>query len=141
MTNNISLVASLPALPLLAEIRLTVEQNIILPNVKSADVAGLLSSPAFGKGTRLSVTPGLIEGGVVSCTGSQFCGLALIETKQTAERYAALLEDLVEVRITNNITRGTSKATRVFVAHPAPPPPPHPSTPFSVISPFLTSGF
>jgi len=79
------------------EIRLTVEQNIILPNVKSADVAGLLSSPAFGKGTRLSVTPGLIEGGVVSCTGSQFCGLALIETKQTAERYAALLEDLVEV--------------------------------------------
>ena len=45
--------------------------------------------------TRLKVKSGNIEGGVVSCTGSQFCSLAMIETKQTAERYALILEGLV----------------------------------------------
>jgi ferredoxin-nitrite reductase len=79
------------------EIRLTVEQNVLLPNVDEADVEALLAEPALGPGSRLRVSPGNIEGHVVSCTGAQFCGLALIETKANAERLAKRLEELVVV--------------------------------------------
>lgn len=78
------------------EIRLTVEQNIILPNVDNDKVSALLKD-AVGKNSRLQVNPGFIEGNVVSCTGAQFCGLALIETKSKAEEYAKKLEKLVTV--------------------------------------------
>jgi ferredoxin-nitrite reductase len=80
------------------EIRLTVEQNIILPNVDATAVTDLLNEPMLSDPTsRLKVNAGLIEGNMVSCTGSQFCGLALIETKQTAESIVKQLEDLVVV--------------------------------------------
>lgn len=79
------------------EIRLTVEQNIILPNVDDDKVDALLNEDAVGKGSRLRVNPGFIEGNVVSCTGAQFCGLALVETKSNAESMAKKLEELVTV--------------------------------------------
>ena len=79
------------------EIRLTVEQNIILPNVDDNKVDALLNEDAVGKGSRLKVNPGFIEGNVVSCTGAQFCGLALVETKSNAESMAKKLEELVTV--------------------------------------------
>ena len=79
------------------EIRLTVEQNVILPNVDDDKVDALLKESAVGKGSRLQVNPGFIEGNVVSCTGAQFCGLALIETKSNAESIAQKLEKLVTV--------------------------------------------
>ena len=55
------------------EIRLTVEQNVLLPNVPEDKVVGLLAEPSLNEG-RLSVSPGHIVGHTVSCTGSQFCG-------------------------------------------------------------------
>ena len=79
------------------EIRLTVEQNIILPNVDEDEVEDLLKEKALGKKSRLSANPGFIEGNVVSCTGAEFCGLALIETKVNAENIGKKLEELVEV--------------------------------------------
>jgi ferredoxin-nitrite reductase len=79
------------------EIRLTVEQNVILPSVDEADVERLLAEPALGAESRLQVNPGNIEGHVISCTGAQFCGLALIETKVNAERLGKKLEALVKV--------------------------------------------
>lgn len=78
------------------EIRLTVEQNVILPNVAEGKVAKLLNEQAMN-GKRMKVNPGMIEGNVVSCTGAQFCGLALIETKGNAETIAKTLESLVAV--------------------------------------------
>jgi ferredoxin-nitrite reductase len=78
------------------EVRLTVEQNIILPNVDETDVAELLQEPALNDG-RLNVNPGFIEGNVVSCTGAQFCPLALIETKSNAESIGKKLEELVTI--------------------------------------------
>lgn len=77
------------------EVRLTVEQNVILPNVDEKAVKKLLKEPVVGAGSRFSVNPGFIEGNVVSCTGAQFCGLALIETKEHAERMAKKLEEKV----------------------------------------------
>lgn len=79
------------------EIRLTVEQNVILPNVDEDKVEALLKEPALGDGKRLKANPGMIEGNVVSCTGAQFCGLALIETKSNAEEISKKLEALVTV--------------------------------------------
>ena len=79
------------------EIRLTVEQNFILPNVDDDKVDALLKEKSLGDGSRLKVNPGFIEGNTVSCTGAQFCGLALVETKAPAEAVAKKLEELVTV--------------------------------------------
>jgi ferredoxin-nitrite reductase len=79
------------------EIRLTVEQNIILPNVDDDKVSELLAEKALGKNSRLKANPGFIEGNIVSCTGAEFCGLALIETKANAEALSKKLEELVTV--------------------------------------------
>ena len=78
------------------EIRLTVEQNVILPNVDEAKIDDLLAEPAVNN-SRLQVNPGMIEGNLVSCTGAEFCGLALIETKNNAEALTKKLESLVKV--------------------------------------------
>jgi len=80
------------------EVRLTVEQNMLLPNVDENAVDDLLKEPIFtAEGSRLKVNPGMIEGSIVSCTGAEFCGLALIETKVNAEALGKKLETLVEV--------------------------------------------
>ncbi len=63
------------------ELRLTVEQNIIIPNVPDAAVDALLAEPLLEKFTPF---PGRIMAGMVACTGNQFCGFSQIETKQTA---------------------------------------------------------
>jgi len=77
------------------EVRFTVEQNVILPNVDETKVDELLKENAFSAGKRLKVNAGFIEGNVVSCTGAQFCGLAMIETKMNAESMASKLEEMV----------------------------------------------
>jgi len=79
------------------EIRLTVEQNVILPHVKDALLPALLAEPALNGDSRLRVRPGNIVGNLVSCTGAQFCGLAIIETKSNAEDIAAHVEERVTV--------------------------------------------
>jgi ferredoxin-nitrite reductase len=79
------------------EIRLTVEQNIILPNVDESETANILAEPAFGPDSRFKINPGRIEGNVVTCTGAQFCSLAMIETKTNAEEVGKKLEELVTV--------------------------------------------
>ena len=80
------------------ELRLTVEQNVILPNVDDARVAALLAEPALASGSsRLSVAPGNIIGHVVSCTGAQFCSLALVETKLKIDAMTRELDELMSV--------------------------------------------
>ncbi|EJK78098.1 nitrite reductase [Thalassiosira oceanica] len=79
------------------EVRLTVEQNVILPNVDDGKVKALLKEDSLGQDSRLKVNAGFIEGNTVSCTGAQFCGLALIETKSHAEDISKKLESLVDV--------------------------------------------
>lgn len=79
------------------EIRLTVEQNVILPNVDESDIDALKEEACFNGDSRLKVNAGFIEGNVVSCTGAEFCGLAMIETKVNAEEMGKKLEQLVTV--------------------------------------------
>ncbi len=70
------------------EIRLTVEQNVILPNVPDSRLEPLLQEPLLAK---FSVAPAPLSRSLVSCTGSQFCNFALIETKNRAQ---ALINEL-----------------------------------------------
>ncbi|MBE9210559.1 ferredoxin--nitrite reductase [Nostoc sp. LEGE 06077] len=63
------------------EIRLTVEQNIIIPNISDGSLATFLAEPLL---QRFSINPGVLERSLVSCTGAQFCNFALIETKNRA---------------------------------------------------------
>uniref|UniRef100_A0A7S4BHH3 Ferredoxin--nitrite reductase, chloroplastic n=1 Tax=Chrysotila carterae TaxID=13221 RepID=A0A7S4BHH3_CHRCT len=79
------------------EIRLTVEQNVMLPNVDNDKLEALLAEPALAPSSPLQVFPSNIAGNTVSCTGAQFCGLAMIETKANADRIARMLDERVEV--------------------------------------------
>ena len=76
------------------ELRLTVEQNIVIPNVKDEKVEALLAEPLLQK---FSPQPSLLLKGLVACTGNQFCGQAIIETKQRALLVTSQVEKLVSV--------------------------------------------
>lgn len=71
------------------EIRLTVEQNAIIPNVPDSRIEPLLTEPLLEK---FSINPQPLTRAVVSCTGAQFCNFALIETKNRAVAVAKELE-------------------------------------------------
>ncbi len=64
------------------EIRFSVEQNLIIPNIPNSRLETFLKEPLL---ERFSVNPDNLMRGLVSCTGSQFCGFALIETKNRAQ--------------------------------------------------------
>lgn len=76
------------------EMRVTVEQNVIFPNVANDQVAALLAEPLVAK---YPATPGPLAAGLVSCTGAQFCGIALIETKNRAMELVKVLESQLEI--------------------------------------------
>lgn len=63
------------------ELRLTVEQNVIIPNIATENMATLLTEPLLAKFTP---NPTPLQRALVSCTGAQFCNFALIETKNRA---------------------------------------------------------
>lgn len=75
------------------EVRLTVDQNILFPNVENGRLDEMLADPLF---QRFKVKPGNIAGGLVSCTGAQYCGFGLVETKNRA----VVLADILDAKLT-----------------------------------------
>ncbi|AFY50102.1 sulfite reductase, beta subunit (hemoprotein) [Nostoc sp. PCC 7524] len=71
------------------EMRLTVEQNVIIPNIPDSKLRTFLADPLM---ERFSIDPGLLTRSLVSCTGAQFCNFALIETKNRALSMIKALE-------------------------------------------------
>lgn len=71
------------------EIRFTVEQNLIIPNIPDSRLEAFLAEPLL---QRFSINPDILTRGLVSCTGSQFCNFALIETKNRALAMSKTLE-------------------------------------------------
>lgn len=71
------------------EVRLTVEQNIIIPDVPDSRIGSLLKEPLLQK---FSAYPGNLARALVSCTGIQFCNLAIIETKNRSLALVQALE-------------------------------------------------
>ena len=66
------------------EIRLTVQQNIIVPNIPEEQLGAFTEEPILKE---LPFDPSPIMRGLVACTGIDYCHLALIETKGWAIRW------------------------------------------------------
>ncbi len=71
------------------DVRLTVEQNVIITDVPEAKLEALLAESLL---QRFSPDPGALMRSLVSCTGNQFCNFALIETKNRAVVLVEALE-------------------------------------------------
>ena len=71
------------------QIRLTVGQNIIIPNVPDSRIGELTKEPLLQE---LRYDPSEVMRGLVSCTGMDYCHFALIETKGWALKTARVLE-------------------------------------------------
>ncbi|ELS33455.1 MULTISPECIES: ferredoxin--nitrite reductase [Pseudanabaena] len=72
------------------DIRLTVEQNLLITHVSDRQVPLLLQEPILQK---FPAEPNNLMRGLVSCTGNQFCPVAIVETKN---RSLALTHQLAE---------------------------------------------
>lgn len=64
------------------ELRLNVEQNIIIPNIDNSMLKALLIEPMLKD--RFSPEPPLLMKGLMACTSNQLCGQVIIETKARA---------------------------------------------------------
>lgn len=82
------------------EIRLTVEQNLIIPNIPDTRLQPFLEEPLLKE--RFSIEPKSLNRGLVSCTGNEFCGFAIIETKNRA---LAMVKELEQELIQPNPVR------------------------------------
>lgn len=76
------------------EIRLTVEQNAIIPYIENENVDSFLSEPLLQE---FSITPHTLTRSVISCTGARYCNFAIIETKQRALKLAQELDQELNV--------------------------------------------
>ncbi|HEY9613352.1 ferredoxin--nitrite reductase [Allocoleopsis sp.] len=77
------------------EIRLTVEQNLIIPNVPDSRLEALLNEPLVQE--RFPIAPKPLQRALVSCTGAEFCNFAIIETKNRALAMIKELEAELEM--------------------------------------------
>lgn len=77
------------------ELRLTVEQNIIIPNIENSKIDALLNEPLVKN--RFLPDPPILMRNLVACTGNQFCGQAIIETKARAMKITEEVQRLVSV--------------------------------------------
>jgi ferredoxin-nitrite reductase len=76
------------------ELRLTVEQNVIIPNVPESRVSALLGEPLL---QTFLIEPLPLARSLVSCTGAQFCNFALVETKNRAVLFAQELDQELDL--------------------------------------------
>ncbi|MFI2858708.1 nitrite/sulfite reductase [Paenibacillus sp. JSM ZJ436] len=74
------------------KIRTTMSQNIILSGVPDEKVEELLDAPVL---QRLTPNPRHFMSRTVSCTGNEFCNLAIVETKNRAKLVAEYLDENV----------------------------------------------
>lgn len=75
-------------------LRTTVSQNILLSGVPDDKVEALLKETVL---ERLTPTPKHFMSRTVSCTGNEFCNLAVVETKERARTVAEYLDSRVEL--------------------------------------------
>jgi ferredoxin-nitrite reductase len=75
-------------------IRTCNSQNIILPNIPNEKVEALLQEPLL---QRLTPFPKVFEGHAISCTGNEFCNLAITETKERMKSITDYLDSRIEL--------------------------------------------
>ena len=89
------------------ELRLTHQQNVLIPWVANERVEQLLAEPLLRD--ELSAEPPLFTRGLQTCTGKEFCGLAKVHTKERAREIARFLD-------TNVTLNGHGEDLRVHFA-------------------------
>jgi ferredoxin-nitrite reductase len=72
------------------EVRFTAGQNLILPHISDDRLGTMIQEEPVLK--ELNYNPSEVMRGLVSCTGIEYCSLAVIETKQRALEAARQLE-------------------------------------------------
>jgi ferredoxin-nitrite reductase len=75
------------------ELRLMPSQNVLIPHIPDTLLGGLTREPLLRE---LPYNPSEIRRGLVSCTGTDFCNLALIDTKTRALALAREFENRIE---------------------------------------------
>lgn len=78
------------------EIRTCNSQNLIIPNIPTENVAALLDEPIF---KRITIKPNSFIGHAVSCTGIEYCNLALVETKERMRLIAEELDQKIQLDV------------------------------------------
>jgi ferredoxin-nitrite reductase len=74
------------------ELRLTVQQNVIVPNIPEDRLGAFTDEPLLHE---LPFDPSPVMRGLVACTGTDYCHMALIDTKDWALKVARKLEERV----------------------------------------------
>ena len=74
------------------DVRITTGQNLIIPNIQESSLPQLVSEPIVRE---LPHDPSGLMRGLVSCTGIDYCHMALIETKELALKTARELEQRI----------------------------------------------
>jgi ferredoxin-nitrite reductase len=78
------------------EIRTCNSQNLIIPNVPDHHVEELLKEKIF---ERITAKPNSFIGYSVSCTGIEYCNLALVETKERMRKVAEWLDEEITLDV------------------------------------------
>jgi ferredoxin-nitrite reductase len=73
-----------------SDLRITVQQNVIVPNIPDDKLGAFADEPLLKE---LPLDPSPILRGLVTCTGTDYCHMALIDTKDWAIRVARQLEE------------------------------------------------
>jgi len=76
------------------EVRLTQRQNIIVTDVPGENLDGFLDEPLLEE---YSPDPSPFMRGSIACTGTEYCSLSIVETKNRQVRYARWLRDNVDL--------------------------------------------
>ncbi len=76
------------------EVRLTQRQNVIVTDVPEENLDALTSEPLLEE---YSPDPSPFKRGSIACTGTEYCSLSIVETKNRQVRYARWLEGNVEL--------------------------------------------
>jgi len=71
------------------ELRLTVWQNLIIPNIGAENIAGVTDALAAAG---LAISAGSVMSGTVACTGNKGCRYAATDTKKHAVELATMLD-------------------------------------------------
>jgi ferredoxin-nitrite reductase len=90
--NDLEAIAALAEASGTGEIRLTPNQAMIIPNVNDRNLGNLTEEPLL---KRFLYNPTPVQKGLVSCVGSDYCNLAVIETKNRAVETAKRVEALI----------------------------------------------
>jgi sulfite reductase beta subunit-like hemoprotein len=82
------------AAPGKGQIRLSNKQNVILPNIPTEKLDALVKTLTDAK---LTPHAPLWRTTLISCTGTQFCNLAIVETKARAQKILKFLEEECDI--------------------------------------------